>query len=403
MGERDDVSWLVRANRTEARYDAVCKRMLFEKAVLAWILRECTDECRGLDVSKIARGCIGERLFDTAVAGLSDDAGDAGEGLNSGEAPRIYGLRNEDTRVQEGSVFYDMLFRVDVPVRDGTHVVGMAGAPGIADGVSRESPRLPGTFPRSGPFASLLVNVEAQADFYPGYPIMARAQYYCARLLSAQHGVEFTKSHYERLKRVYSIWICTDPPQRMRGRLIRWPLGWPARAEGPMPGWLAEVVEMGGEWFFDLMRVAIVCTDVPGTPGLAGFLGTLLTPGLDPVERSELLRTRYNVDIEADVGGEGSAMGKFISERLKSEWRDEGLREGREEGKALGLEEGRAEGRAVGRAEGRSAGKLEALVSSVRNLMRNAGLPLDQAMDMLGISEADRGPCAELVAGQSAL
>ena len=175
MGERDDVSWLVRANRTEARYDAVCKRMLSEKAVLAWILRECTDECRGLDVSKIARGCIGERLFDTAVAGLSDGAGDAGEGLNSGEAPRIYGLRNEDTRVQEGSVFYDMLFRVDVPVRDGTHVVGMAGAPGIADGVSREFPRLPGAFPRSGPFASLLVNVEAQADFYPGYPDSWRA------------------------------------------------------------------------------------------------------------------------------------------------------------------------------------------------------------------------------------
>ena len=136
MSERDDVPWLLRANRTEARYDAVCKRMLSEKAVLAWILRECTDECRGLDVSEITRGCIGERLFGAAAADLSDGTGDAGEGLDSGEVPRIYGLRNEDTRVQEGSVFYDMLLRVDVPARDGTHVVGMADVPGTADGDS---------------------------------------------------------------------------------------------------------------------------------------------------------------------------------------------------------------------------------------------------------------------------
>ena len=384
MGERGDAPWLVRANRTEARYDAMCKRMLSEKDVLAWILSECTEECRGLDVSEIARGCIGERLAGAAVAGLPDSTGEADEWPDSGEAPRIYGLRNEDARVREGSVFYDMLFRADVPECEGAHAVGASSADGE---VSQGSPCLSGIPPQGDPHRSFLVNVEAQADFYPGYPIMARAQYYCARLLSAQYGVEFVRSHYERLKRVYSIWICTDPPQKLRGRLIRWPLGWPARTEEFTPDWFTEVAAMGGKWLFDLMRVAIICADTPGAPGLTGFLGTLLSPGLDSVKRSELLRTRYNINLEVDVGEEGSTMGKFISERLKHEWRDEGLREGREEGMALG----------------RGEGRLEALVSSVRNLMRNAGLPLDQAMDMLGIAETDRGPCAELIAGSPAI
>ena len=42
----------------------------------------------------------------------------------------------------------------------------------------------------------LIINVEAQADFYPHYPLSSGAEYYISRLISSQKGREFTDSYY---------------------------------------------------------------------------------------------------------------------------------------------------------------------------------------------------------------
>lgn len=54
------------------------------------------------------------------------------------------------------------------------------------------------------------------------------------------------------------------------------------------------------------------------------------------------------------------------------------------------LEEGRAEGRAEGWKEGWEEGWTEVMVSHLRNLMKNTGWPLEQAIVALGISKADQ-------------
>ena len=41
--------------------------------------------------------------------------------------------------------------------------------------------------------------------------IVKRNLYYCCRLVSSQYGTEFTNSHYEKIKKVYSIFICMNP------------------------------------------------------------------------------------------------------------------------------------------------------------------------------------------------
>ena len=46
---------------------------------------------------------------------------------------------------------------------------------------------------------------------YSSYPLTKRAIYYCSRMISAQHGPIFTKSEYGKIRKVYSIWICTQP------------------------------------------------------------------------------------------------------------------------------------------------------------------------------------------------
>lgn len=42
--------------------------------------------------------------------------------------------------------------------------------------------------------------------------IVKRNLYYCCRLVSSQYGTEFTNSHYEKIKKVYSIFIYMNPP-----------------------------------------------------------------------------------------------------------------------------------------------------------------------------------------------
>jgi len=59
----------------------------------------------------------------------------------------------------------------------------------------------------------LFINLESQQKFDPGYAVTARAAYYTARLISRQKGTVFTGSNYQKLRKVYSIWILTRPPK----------------------------------------------------------------------------------------------------------------------------------------------------------------------------------------------
>ena len=48
----------------------------------------------------------------------------------------------------------------------------------------------------------LMMNVEAQRNYYPGYDLVARAIFYCARLLSAQLDTEFAADNYDGMKKL---------------------------------------------------------------------------------------------------------------------------------------------------------------------------------------------------------
>ena len=64
-----------------------------------------------------------------------------------------------------------------------------------------------------GDLIKILINVEAQKSTKPsklGYHLDNRIIYYLGRMISAQKEVEFTKSSYDDLKAVRSIWICMD-------------------------------------------------------------------------------------------------------------------------------------------------------------------------------------------------
>ena len=77
---------------------------------------------------------------------------------------RIEGLNTEDKDDDEGTIKYDIRFIARIPKQD-------------------ENIRI-------------IINVEAQKNFYPGYPILSRGVYYGARMISSQNGVEFIQPYY---------------------------------------------------------------------------------------------------------------------------------------------------------------------------------------------------------------
>ena len=139
-----------------AFYDEACKRLLANKIILAWIMKSCLEEYREIDVNEIAESYIEGEPQIAKIAVHPDETAGRGE--------QIKGGKTEDSTITEGTITYDIRFHALIP--------------------------------RTKDTTGLFVNVEAQNDFYPGYPIMKRGIYYCSRLLSSQYGVEFTNAHY---------------------------------------------------------------------------------------------------------------------------------------------------------------------------------------------------------------
>ena len=159
----------------KAAYDAACKRLLANKVILAWIMKSCLEEYKAHSINEIAEKYI-EGIPQIAETAVNPDE----DGYGGSE--QIWGAKNEDSTIQEGTITYDIRFLAIVP----------------------------GT----GETIRLIINIEAQNDFYPGYPIIKRALYYCSRMISSQYGSEFTETHYEKIRKVYSIWICPNPPKK---------------------------------------------------------------------------------------------------------------------------------------------------------------------------------------------
>ena len=83
----------------EARYDAVCKRVLSHKAILARIMQGCLAEYQDCEPDEIAEKYIEGKpqVADAPVL------------------PLIKGLSSNDTSPEEGAVSYDVLFQSLLP------------------------------------------------------------------------------------------------------------------------------------------------------------------------------------------------------------------------------------------------------------------------------------------------
>lgn len=255
MEQRTTLSQSIDIVQQKAQYDAACKKVLAEKIILAWIMKHTMKEYEAYDVREIVeRYIVGEPKVGK-IPVLPDET----------SAPKVTGVGVEDSSVNEGTVTYDIQFRAVLPDTD--------------------------------EIVQMIINVEAQNDFYPGYPIVKRGIYYCARMISSQYGTVFTDSHYEKIQKVYSVWICMNPPKNRMNTITEYSM-----KENNVIGAVKETEE-----FYDLITTVMICLgkgDDVDENGLLRLLDVLLSSDTTAEKKKEVLENDFGIPMTKKMESE---------------------------------------------------------------------------------------------------
>ena len=278
MGKETYLAHTITQTDYEARYDRAAKKLLANKLVLAHILKDCVKEYQACSIMDIAQkyiegepevGTTGVYMDDssspeqpdikpeTVVTRAAEVQAMNAQAMNT-QVTKVQGMGNEDISQNEGTVYYDVRFNAIAPSTE-------------EHGNIR-----------------LIINAEAQNRFKPKYSLTKRAVYYGSRLISAQHGTVFTKSDYQKLRKVYSIWICVNPAKKFRNTITRYSL-----KPETIIGNAVEAPEN-----YDLINIVMVCLgkmEEWNDNNLIKFLGVLFRNELSAREKKDILERDFNI------------------------------------------------------------------------------------------------------------
>jgi hypothetical protein len=275
----------------ESQYDDACKRLLSNKTILAWIMKNCLTEYQGLSIEEIAQNCFAEEPQVGKYTVHQDEAPFHKKRKNK-NGERIESAATEDSTIQEGVVHYDIRFHAKVP---STHET-----------------------------INLIINCEAQGEKSPGYPLIKRALYYCSRMISAQKETIFTGSDYGKINKVVSVWVCLNPPEKIHNTITKYRI-----IEENMVGNAKEIPEN-----YDLLTAVMVCLGNPNEEnyeGLLKMLEVLLSNRREPQEKKKVLEEEFHIEMTKDMEEEVHNM-SHLGQGIK------------ENGIAIGLEQGMERG-----------------------------------------------------------
>ena len=133
---------------------------------------------------------------------------------------------------------------------------------------------------------------------------------------------------------------------------------------------------------YDLLSMLMICLGDPkmAEHDILKLLDVLLSNEIEAAEKQQILQRDFDIPMTKELEGgilDMCNLGETIAR----------------ENIAKGLAKGLAEGLAKGRAEGLAAG----VITSIRNLMKNTGWPVEQAMIALGVPEDEWGKYIELL------
>ena len=270
---KSEIAKDIETTNQKAQYDSCVKKLLSEKIILAWILKECVEEFKPFSIKQIMQESFEDEPQISTVAVDQDELdyeeGSADKNFEEGGSSRIEGMNTEDNSVREGKVFYDIRF--------------VARVPGTKEPVR------------------LIVNLEAQKSSKTSYPIIKRAIYYVSRMISAQKNRVFTKSHYEKIRKVCSIWIQMNVDEEMANTITEYSI-----AEKNIVGNVREK-----KTDYDLLSVVMLRlgnADQAKNEPILRLLDVLLSREKQPEEKKEILERDFDIPMTVAMKEEVQVM-----------------------------------------------------------------------------------------------
>ena len=308
----------------ESQYDAQAKKVLAQKIVLAYILKNTLEDFKDMDPQEIMPYIEGEPMIGVVPV----DPGLTNAKYSEGEE-EVVGFNTENTIVNEGSVNFDIVFYVH----------------------------------RKCGLTKVILNIEPQKDEPSKYPILNRGIFYVSRLISSQKYRDFKGQEYGDICEVYSVWICMNMPENSMCHIH------------------LTQDDLVGEhkWDGDLDLINLVMIGVSNdlaepdeTHELLRFLGTLFSKGLTSEERISIMEEEY--DIPSQVLGEEVEtmcnLGEGIWEDALQNGLEKGLAQGREAGREENLLELISKKLAKGKSLSQIADECEETEERIQELMK---------------------------------
>lgn len=261
--------------------DMAVKKILSQRPILAFILKNAVSDFEKFSMDEI------QAMIDTPhISSIAVNPGSTND-MITGE-PKDYG------ETGEGLTVYDIRFD--------------AAISGTEEGVTYD----------------VMIDVEAQANQYKPYDMETRGIAYCCRMISEQMGRDAKNSHYEKLRKVYSIWICMNCSQKDANTVSEYQI---------------QKVRQVGNYTknprTDLLRVVMI--RLPKDDGqekaqnhatrITEMLSTLLSKKISPADKIQDLEEKYGIQATEGIREEVSSMCNY-SDYIFSEGEKKGLDKG---------------------------------------------------------------------------
>ena len=247
------------AAQEKIKSDKYVKAILKDRQVLSRIFQRVVPEVKGLSLPEI-EDCIEKTELNVSIyPGLSN-------------LDQIQGIGTESAIGKEGKATFDVRTYIRVP--------------------------------KNGKLIKIIINLEAQKKFNPGYRLETRAIFYCARQLSMQLDTEFFIPDYDAICKVYSIWICFDSTMKEANAISEYNI----QKSDIVPG-IKDNPDA-----YDKMSVVIITLNekVPARDNLIKMLNVLFgKTKMSSTEKKENLSENFGFNMSRSLGKEIDNMCNF--------------------------------------------------------------------------------------------
>ena len=182
-------------------------------------------------------------------------------------------------------------------------------------------------------------------------------------MISSQYGTEFVHQEYDKIKKVYSIWLCAEPPKNRQNTITRYVM-----KEENIIGDVAEKRED-----YDLLTAVMICLGPEKEEkcqGVLKLLEVLLSSEKAAEEKTKVLSEEFDITMTEILEG-----GIYEMCNLSKGVEQKGFQRGVEQGMERGIE--------------------QETLRSIQSLMKTLHLTAEQAMEALQIETAKRTIYAE--------